>query len=144
MQGSSIRAYCTSVLMKVPYIYVVVLYPWRIFFLSGIATSILGKVALLAIEHGAGSTRLAWNIKKELEKLKNSMEAICAVLRDAERKQSTSDSHKVWLGNLSDVIYDIDDVLDDVTTQTLRKKVEKVLLLVLAIYSFFLFNWEAK
>uniref|UniRef100_A0A0D9XZ88 Uncharacterized protein n=1 Tax=Leersia perrieri TaxID=77586 RepID=A0A0D9XZ88_9ORYZ len=93
--------------------------------LSVFATSILSRVGTFAVEYAINDIKLACNVRSELEKLKNSLKAICAVLKDAERKQSTSSSLKHWLENLKDVVYDIDDVLDDVGTRALQQKVGK-------------------
>ena len=93
--------------------------------LSVLASSILSKVTTFAVEYALDDIKFAWNVKSELEKLKNSLGAICAVLKDAERKQSTHSSLKHWLENLKDVVYDIDDVLDDVGTRVLQQKVRK-------------------
>ncbi|KAL5206850.1 hypothetical protein ABZP36_035059 [Zizania latifolia] len=93
--------------------------------LSAFAASILTRVTTFAVEYAIDDIKLACNVRSELEKLKNSLRAICAVLKDAERKQSASSSLKDWLENLRDVVYDIDDVLDDVGTRALQQKVGK-------------------
>ncbi|XP_040385791.1 putative disease resistance protein RGA3 [Oryza brachyantha] len=93
--------------------------------LSVFATSILTKVTTFAVEYAINDIKLACNVRSELEKLKNSLGAICAVLKDAERKQCTTSSVKHWLENLKDFVYDIDDVLDDVGTRALQQKVGK-------------------
>ena len=44
------------------------------------------------------------------------------VLNDAEDKQITSSSVKLWLSDLSNLAYDIEDILDDFNTEMLRRK----------------------
>ena len=44
------------------------------------------------------------------------------VLNDAEDKQITSSSVKLWLSDLSNLAYDIEDILDDFNTEMLRSK----------------------
>ncbi|CAI0428307.1 unnamed protein product [Linum tenue] len=82
-----------------------------------VAKSILGKAADLAAEQ----IGLLWNFKRELKKLKDTVTIIQAVLRDAEEKQFHNHQVKDWLDKLSDVMYDADDLLDDVSTETRRK-----------------------
>lgn len=54
-------------------------------------------------------------------KLKKSLEFIAAVLEDAEDKQLTMKSVKVWLEDLKDLAYELDDILDDITTSALSQ-----------------------
>ena len=62
-------------------------------------------------------------VKDDLEKLKNTVSAIKAVLLDAEEKQVQSHAIKDWVGNLKDALYEADDVLDDFSTEALRREV---------------------
>ncbi|XP_071694548.1 putative disease resistance RPP13-like protein 1 [Rutidosis leptorrhynchoides] len=61
-------------------------------------------------------------IKSQLEKLKTKWTYIEAVLADASEKHITQESVKVWLLDLHRLAYDIEDVLDDMATETLRRK----------------------
>ncbi|CAI0428731.1 unnamed protein product [Linum tenue] len=83
-----------------------------------VAKQILGKVTNLAsVEIG-----LLWNFNGELEKLKDTVSTIQAVLLDAEEKQVHSNQVKDWLEKLSDAMYDADDLLDDVSIEAARAK----------------------
>ncbi|XP_059429057.1 disease resistance protein RGA2-like [Corylus avellana] len=64
-------------------------------------------------------------VKGELQRLKNTVSRIKAVLLDAEEKQAARDGEAVkdWLGKLRDVFYDADDLLDDVSTEVLRREI---------------------
>uniref|UniRef100_A0A2N9H5Y6 Rx N-terminal domain-containing protein n=1 Tax=Fagus sylvatica TaxID=28930 RepID=A0A2N9H5Y6_FAGSY len=66
---------------------------------------------------------ISLGVKDDLEKLKNTVSAIKAVLLDAEEKQVQSHAIKDWVGNLKDALYEADDVLDDFSTEALRREV---------------------
>ncbi|KAL7262427.1 hypothetical protein ACSBR1_000743 [Camellia fascicularis] len=63
--------------------------------------------------------------RKKLEKLKATLPVIRAVIEDAEEQQLKDKKVKVWLRKLQDVVYDVDDLLDEVTTQFLQRKTKK-------------------
>ncbi|KAL2461206.1 putative disease resistance RPP13-like protein 1 [Abeliophyllum distichum] len=50
---------------------------------------------------------------------------ILAVLDDAEDKQLTDKPIKVWLEGLRDLFYDLEDILDEITTQALIQRLEE-------------------
>ncbi|PPD67749.1 hypothetical protein GOBAR_DD35371 [Gossypium barbadense] len=64
---------------------------------------------------------LCWNVKDDLDDLKSIVSTIKAVLLDAEERSVTSQLVKDWLEKLKDVLYDADDLLDDFSTEALRK-----------------------
>ncbi|KAF3450564.1 hypothetical protein FNV43_RR06653 [Rhamnella rubrinervis] len=63
--------------------------------------------------------------EKDVGKLKSNLQAIKAVLDDAEKKQLTDSNVRVWLNELKDVSYDMDDVLDEWCTAILKSKIKK-------------------
>ena len=85
-----------------------------------VAGEILKKVISLATEQ----ISLAWGFKDELTRLRNSLTTIQAVLADAERRQVRDEFVKLWLQRLKDIAYDVDDVLDELAYENLRRKVE--------------------
>jgi uncharacterized membrane protein YcjF (UPF0283 family) len=47
-----------------------------------------------------------------------------ALLEDAEEKQLTKPAVKAWLNELKDAIYDAEDVLDEIATEALQRKLD--------------------
>ncbi|CAL1379958.1 unnamed protein product [Linum trigynum] len=82
-----------------------------------VAKLILGKASDLASEQ----IGLLWNFRRELSKFKDTVSTIQAVLRDAEEKQFHNHQVKDWLEKLSGIMYDAEDLLDDLATEARRK-----------------------
>ncbi|GFZ02578.1 hypothetical protein Acr_15g0011860 [Actinidia rufa] len=61
-------------------------------------------------------------IHTELEKWRRMLGEIEAVLADAEEKQITETGIQMWLEYLEDLAYDLDDVIDEIATEALRRK----------------------
>ncbi|KAL5102431.1 hypothetical protein RYX36_006758 [Vicia faba] len=61
-------------------------------------------------------------IKSKAQKLSTTLELINAVLEDAEHKQLTNRSIKLWLQQLKDAVYVLDDILDECLFESDRLK----------------------
>ena len=61
-------------------------------------------------------------VHADLNKWKKMLMKIHAVLDDAEEKQVTSKFVKIWLDELEDLAYDVDDILDEFATEALRRE----------------------
>ncbi|KAM4082283.1 hypothetical protein ACJW30_11G160500 [Castanea mollissima] len=61
-------------------------------------------------------------VHADLKKWKTMLLKIREVLDDAEEKQMTKESVKNWLDELEDLAYDADDILDEFSTEALRRK----------------------
>ncbi|XP_068337188.1 putative disease resistance RPP13-like protein 1 [Pyrus communis] len=61
---------------------------------------------------------------KKLEKWRTTLSTIGAVLSDAEERQLTEGVVKLWLDDLRDLAYDIEDMLDKFATQILKRMIE--------------------
>ncbi|KAG8493259.1 hypothetical protein CXB51_010720 [Gossypium anomalum] len=59
-----------------------------------------------------------------LNKLKPTLMSVKAVLDDAENKQITNPNVKSWTDELKDAVYDAEDLLDEISTEALRNKIE--------------------
>ncbi|XP_057433570.1 putative disease resistance protein At3g14460 [Lotus japonicus] len=59
-----------------------------------------------------------------LDELKIKLLALNAVLNDAEEKQITDLAVKAWLDELKDAVLDAEDILDEINTDSIRRKVK--------------------
>ncbi|KAM7479023.1 hypothetical protein LguiA_027236 [Lonicera macranthoides] len=88
-------------------------------FVFEIAGQILGKLTTLAFRE----IGLIWGLKSEFKRLELTVSAIKAVLLDAAEQKKKSRHVEDWLEKLQEVLYDVDDILDDFSTEYLRRKV---------------------
>ena len=58
-----------------------------------------------------------------MEKLNDTVLTISAVIQDAEEKQQHNNQVRVWLKRLNDALFEADDLLDDISTEALRREV---------------------
>ncbi|PRQ56367.1 putative P-loop containing nucleoside triphosphate hydrolase, leucine-rich repeat domain, L [Rosa chinensis] len=65
-------------------------------------------------------------VGKKLQKLRETLSAVAAVLYDAEDKQLSSKAVDLWLNDLRHLAYDIDDLLNTFSTEMLTRKQLKV------------------
>ncbi|XP_056169912.1 putative disease resistance protein RGA3 [Syzygium oleosum] len=95
--------------------------------LFSIATAILESIATEIAKPGGSfasqEIQLLCGAKDELKSLEDTVQTIQAVLLDAEKKQWHDNQVKLWLRRLKDVLYDVQDLFDDVATENLRWKV---------------------
>ncbi|KAL7618552.1 hypothetical protein Lser_V15G03736 [Lactuca serriola] len=64
-------------------------------------------------------------IDSQLNKWKKNLPMIQAVLADATQKQIKERAVQLWVNDLHHLAYDIDDVLDDLATEALRRKLNQ-------------------
>ncbi|KAJ6751414.1 hypothetical protein OIU85_001899 [Salix viminalis] len=89
--------------------------------LFSIAGEIIKKLGSLAYQEVA----LWWGLKDQLLKLNGTVTRIKAVIQDAEeqvQKQKQNNQIEDWLKKLREAVYDAEDLLDDFSTQVLRKQ----------------------
>lgn len=60
-------------------------------------------------------------VRKELEKWKNELLSIRQELDDPEEKQITREDVKKWLIDLRDLVYDMEDILDEFSYQAMGR-----------------------
>ncbi|XP_058107180.1 putative disease resistance protein RGA3 [Magnolia sinica] len=61
-------------------------------------------------------------VTSEIEKLSRTFTLIQAVLEDAESRRVKDKAVTIWLENVKDVAYDVDDILDESTTEARRRQ----------------------
>ncbi|KAG6632425.1 hypothetical protein CIPAW_13G158600 [Carya illinoinensis] len=86
--------------------------------LFDIAARIIESLGSLALKE----TRLLCGVTDELDKLKNTVSTVKAVLLDAEEKRLVNNQVRDWLEKLKDVVYDADDLLDGFSTECLLRE----------------------
>ncbi|XP_054780808.1 putative disease resistance protein RGA1 [Prosopis cineraria] len=62
---------------------------------------------------------MIYGVKTEIERLRDTVEAIKAVLVDAEQKQQNDQPIKLWLRRLRQVLFEADDLLDELHSRDL-------------------------
>ncbi|XP_057991162.1 putative disease resistance protein RGA4 isoform X2 [Hevea brasiliensis] len=60
----------------------------------------------------------------KINKWRKTLTHIHAVLEDAEEKQLTNQSVKMWLDSLRDLAYDVEDILDEFATEILQRQLK--------------------
>ncbi|KAI6693462.1 hypothetical protein NL676_021172 [Syzygium grande] len=96
--------------------------------LFSLATAILKSITFEIAKPGGSFASqkiqlLCGGAEGELKSLQDTVQTIQAVLLDAEKKQWHDNQVKLWLRRLKDVLYDVQDLFDDVATENLRRKV---------------------
>ncbi|KAF9617359.1 hypothetical protein IFM89_036280 [Coptis chinensis] len=71
-----------------------------------------------------GQVNLLAGVRKESEKLNDTLVLIQGVLEDAEEKEVKNGAVKAWLEQLTRISYDADDVLDDWKTEILSSQIQ--------------------
>ncbi|KAM4077871.1 hypothetical protein ACJW30_12G172900 [Castanea mollissima] len=88
-------------------------------FVFNIAQKVLEKLGSLAFQEA----RLIWGAESDLGRFEKTLSTVKAVLLDAEEQQVHNQELTVWLGQLREVFYDAQDVLDEFECEALRKQV---------------------
>ncbi|KAM5578453.1 putative disease resistance protein RGA4 [Rosa sericea] len=92
---------------------------------EALVSFLVQQLGSFTFQHVEQHVKLVVNVKKEVATLTLNLEAIQAVLADAERRQVKETNVRRWLNNLKEVSYKIDDVVDEWSTEILKQQVEK-------------------
>ncbi|KAB1203858.1 putative disease resistance RPP13-like protein 1 [Morella rubra] len=90
-------------------------------FLSAFLQVLFDRMASREVVDFVRGRKLAAGLLKKLE---IALLSVDAVLEDAEEKQATTRAAKKWLDELKDVVYDAEDILDEIATESLRCKLD--------------------
>ncbi|KAK4566258.1 hypothetical protein RGQ29_002483 [Quercus rubra] len=101
-----------------------------------IVDRLVDNVFSLATEHIGPEP----GFKEELRNLLDTLYKIKAVLPDAQKRQVSDDSVRIWFTELRDVAYEGDDVLDEFGHEILRQKLETKNQMMDQVCSFLLSN----
>jgi Leucine-rich repeat (LRR) protein len=86
--------------------------------------NITGRIIEDLVSLSARGIGLLWGVEDELQSLSKTVSTIKSVLLDAEERQAAG-NHAVrdWLEKVKDAICDADDLLDDISTEALRREI---------------------
>ncbi|XP_024039268.1 putative disease resistance protein RGA3 [Citrus clementina] len=94
---------------------------------DAIVSSLLEQLSSVATDELKQQVRLVTGVRQEVKKLTINLEGIRAVLEDAEKRQMQHDKAvTLWLDQLKDASYDMEDVLEEWTTSRLKLQIEGV------------------
>ena len=79
-------------------------------------------------------------VEAELKKIHNAVSEIKSVLQDAADRQSQDHSVRDWLRYLNDVIYEVDDLLSEFSTEALQRRVTSEQLIKKKVRPLFFFS----
>ncbi|KAH9689119.1 hypothetical protein KPL70_015369 [Citrus sinensis] len=93
---------------------------------DAILSPILERLTSMAVEEAKEQVRLVTGVGKEVKKLTSSLRVIEAVLHDAEKRQVKEETVRLWLDQLRDACYDMEDVLGEWNTARLKLQIDGV------------------
>ncbi|KAJ0499682.1 putative P-loop containing nucleoside triphosphate hydrolase, leucine-rich repeat domain superfamily [Helianthus annuus] len=89
------------------------------------ASALLSVIFQKLADEGFKKFARSQKIDSELNELQSTLTHIQDLLTDASEKEITEKAVKNWLNRLQHLAYDIDDVLDDVATEAMRRELSQ-------------------
>ena len=89
---------------------------------EGIVTDLMKQLVSIAAREAKQEIRLVVGVDKEIEKLKDNLQTLKAVVNDAEKRQVTDKAVKLWLKKLEGVSYEMDD---EWNTAMIKSEIQK-------------------
>ncbi|XP_030970979.1 putative disease resistance protein RGA3 [Quercus lobata] len=93
--------------------------------LLSLATDLLKQLGSIAVQQAQQQINLIVGVDEEIQKFSDSFRIVQAMLNDVEKRQSTDAAVKLWLDQLRDVYYMMDDVLDKWDTARIKSEIQK-------------------
>ncbi|KAK4590846.1 hypothetical protein RGQ29_021154 [Quercus rubra] len=90
-----------------------------------LVSALLEQLASIAVGEAEQEIKLVVGVDEEVQKLEDNLRMIQAVLEDAEKRQMTEATVKLWLGKLKDTFYLMDDVLDEWNTELIKARIQE-------------------
>ncbi|XP_047978635.1 putative disease resistance protein RGA1 [Salvia hispanica] len=91
---------------------------------DAIVSVVVERVATMVEDKIRYEVNLVKGVKKELQKLSKKLNTIRKVLDDAEKKALNDQIVKIWLKQLENTTYEMDDILDEWNYSLLKHKLE--------------------
>ncbi|XP_015384336.1 putative disease resistance protein RGA3 [Citrus sinensis] len=92
---------------------------------DAIVSPLLEQLISISYEEAKQQVRLVIGVKKQVKKLTSNLRAIQAVLNDAEQRQVKEKSVRLWLDQLKEASYDMEDALDEWITARLKLRIDQ-------------------
>nr|XP_023875188.1 putative disease resistance RPP13-like protein 1 [Quercus suber] len=92
---------------------------------EGLVTDLIKQLVSVAALESEQEIRLVVGVDEEVEKLKCNLQTVTAVLNDAEKRQVTEETVKLWLEKLKDACYKMNDVIDEWNTAMIKSTIKK-------------------
>ncbi|KAJ0102150.1 hypothetical protein Patl1_05329 [Pistacia atlantica] len=90
---------------------------------DGILFDMAEKLLQLLGPHVFQEIGLAWGVQDDINKIRETIRSIEAVLLDAEKQHSKTNELVIeWLRRLKVVFYKADDLLDDLSTKLIKRE----------------------
>ncbi|KAM7480628.1 hypothetical protein LguiA_028841 [Lonicera macranthoides] len=91
---------------------------------SPLVSIVITQLASIIEKQIRQEIRLVRSVHKEITKLNSTLQAIEAVLVDADKRQVKEEAIKLWVENLKDVAYETDDVLTEWNTAIVKLQIQ--------------------
>nr|GMD45807.1 putative disease resistance protein RGA3 [Ipomoea batatas] len=91
---------------------------------DAIISSVVDQLFIIIKDQGQ-ELRAALGVEKEIKNLSSKLNKIRAVLNDAERRSFNEEIVKLWVDEIKDFCYDVEDVVDEWNTRSRRQQIER-------------------
>nr|GMD08469.1 putative disease resistance protein RGA3 [Ipomoea batatas] len=92
---------------------------------DSIISGVVEQVITIINDQVVQELRAALGVEKEIKNLSSKLNKIKAVLNDAEKRSFNEEIVKLWVDEIKDLCYDVEDVLDEWITRSRRQQMER-------------------